>query len=217
MALKKGDFVELDFTGKISSNDQVFDSTKDRGSVPVCIGAGMIFKKIDSALEGKNIGDEFDLELKPEEAFGARRSDLVQLTSINNFRKQNLNPMPGMQVNIDGTVATIRSVSGGRVTIDFNHPLAGKNLKFKIKIGKQITNATEKIKALLADWKGSVKEIEKGYEISLNIKLPEKIAELKVKQIKELIPEIKDKEVKFTELKVKPKAKAAQERREAQN
>jgi len=204
MTLKKHDFVELEFTGKVSATDQVFDSTKERGPVSVCIGAGMIFKKIDTALEGKDIGDEFELELKPEDAFGLRKSDLVQLTSINNFRKQNLNPMPGMQVNIDGMVATIRSVSGGRVAIDFNHPLAGKALKFKIKILKKIDSMTEKISALLADWKGDVKETEKGYEIFLNIKLPEKIAELKVKQIKELIPEIKDKEIKFEIKEARP-------------
>jgi FKBP-type peptidyl-prolyl cis-trans isomerase 2 len=200
MAMKTGDFVELDVVGKVVATDQIFDSTVEKKQpVIVCVGKKMIFPKIDSFLEAKNIGDEFDIELRPEESFGVRQKELVQLTNINTFRRNNLNPAPGMQVNIDGALATIRSVTGGRVTMDFNHPLAGKAVKFHIKIRKLVTDVKEKVKALCVDWRPSVKETEKGLEVSLDgIKLPEKIAELKIKQIKDLIPEIKDKEIKFT-------------------
>lgn len=211
MVLKKGDFVELDFVGKVAATGQVFDSTLEKKEpIVVPIGAGMILKALDSALIDKEVGQEFELELKPEDAFGQRNPSLVQLTSINTFRQHNVNPVPGLQVNLDGVLATIRSVTGGRVIIDFNHPLAGKALKFWVKINKLVTGVEDKIKAL-CEWKPSIKVKEKEIEISVENKLPEKVAELKAQQLKALIPEIKDKEIKFAahkEEKIKEEKKA---------
>ena len=199
MALKKGDFVELDFIGKVSATDMVFDSTIEaKKPAIICIGAGMILKSLDEKIEGKSIGDEFEVELKPDAAFGARNPQLMQLTSINAFRKQNVNPVPGLQLNIDGVLATVRSVSGGRVTLDFNHPLAGKAVKFWIKLKKQITDLSEELKVLCDGLNPEVKLKEKEIEISVDRKIPEKAAEIKVLQLKKLIPEINNHNIKFT-------------------
>ncbi|HKZ49389.1 MAG TPA: peptidylprolyl isomerase [Candidatus Nanoarchaeia archaeon] len=198
MAFKKGDFVEIDFVGKVSSNEQVFDSTiEKKAPAVVCLESGMLFPLVDKTIEGKNVGDEFELELKADDAFGQRNPKLVQLTNINVFRNQGLNPVPGLQVNIDGMIATIRSVSGGRVTIDFNHPLAGKNLKVWVKIRKLVTDAKEKLIALLKDWNPSIEIKEKTIEIKMDRELQGPVADIKIKQLKDLIPEIKDKEIKF--------------------
>jgi len=198
MAFKKGDFVEIDFVGKVSSNEQVFDSTiEKKAPAVVCLESGMLFPLVDKTIEGKNVGDEFELELKADDAFGQRNPKLVQLTNINVSRNQGLNPVPGLQVNIDGMIATIRSVSGGRVTIDFNHPLAGKNLKVWVKIRKLVTDAKEKLIALLKDWNPSIEIKEKTIEIKMDRELQGPVADIKIKQLKDLIPEIKDKEIKF--------------------
>ncbi|MEM2874290.1 MAG: peptidylprolyl isomerase, partial [Candidatus Nanoarchaeia archaeon] len=174
-----------------------FDSTLEKKKpVIICIGAGMLLKAIDSALIERKVGDEFELELKPEEAFGARDPKLVQLTSLNIFRQHNINPVPGLQVTIDGALATIRSVSGGRVTIDFNHPLAGKVVKFWIKIRRQITDLAEKIKTLCGQ-DTDVSVTDKTIEISVPKEIPEGVKELKVNQLKTFISEIQEKEIKF--------------------
>jgi len=198
--LKKGDFVEVDFIGKVSSTNQVFDSTvdeKERGPVVTCIGSGMLLKAVDESMEGKAVGDEYEIELKPEDAFGLRNPKMMQLVPLNTFKQKGVYPTPGLQVNIDGVLATIRSVTSGRVTIDFNHPLAGKAIKFWVKIRKEITDVKEKLTALLKDWEPEITVKEKEIEIKVDRKLPPKAGEIKALQLKKLIPEIKDNEIKF--------------------
>jgi len=206
--LKKGDFVEVDFIGKVSSTNQVFDSTvddKERGPVVTCIGSGMLLKAVDESMEGKSVGDEYEIELKPEDAFGLRNPKMMQLVPLNTFKQKGVYPTPGLQVNIDGVLATIRSVTSGRVTIDFNHPLAGKAIKFWVKIRKEITDVKEKLTALLKDWEPEITVKEKEIEIKVDRKLPPKAGEIKALQLKKLIPEIKDNEIKFISKKAEKK------------
>ena len=63
------------------------------------------------------------------------------------FKKQGMKPEVGMAITSDGTTGIIRSVSGGRVRVDFNHELAGKNLEYDIKVIKVIDDDVEKSKA----------------------------------------------------------------------
>ncbi len=216
-ALKKGDFVEVDFTGRVIATNQVFDSTvddKERGPVVTCIGSGMLLPAVDKSMEGKSVGQEYEIELKPEDAFGLRNPKMMQLIPLQTFKEKGVYPTPGLQVNIDGVLATIRSVSSGRVTIDFNHPLAGKALKFWIKIRKEVTDVKEKISAMLKDWEPEISVGEKEIDIKISKKLPEKAGEIKAVQLKKLIPEIKDKEIKFISKEKKTKEEKAEEKTE---
>lgn len=157
--INKNDFIEIDFTGK--SNDKIFDTTKPNEAeemglqnaeeikpLIISIGNQMILKGIDEELEGKEIGKSYSIHLTPEKAFGPRNPQLLKTYSLNHFRKQNMNPYPGMALQLDNTVARVLSVSGGRVTMDFNNPLAGKEVNYNIKIIKKITDNKEKINAL---------------------------------------------------------------------
>ena len=158
MDLKKGDFIEIEFTGKVK-NGQVFDSNikedlknADLNFEPkpliFCLGEKMFLEGIEDFLVGKEIG-EYEVELSPEKAFGNRNSSLVNIISARIFKENKLNPIPGMMFNLDGRAAKILSVSGGRITIDFNNPLAGKNVVYKIKILRKVNDLNEKAKALI--------------------------------------------------------------------
>jgi FKBP-type peptidyl-prolyl cis-trans isomerase 2 len=157
MALKKKDFVEIEFTGKTKEGD-VFDSnvkevlkkTNIKGYPKpfiFCLGEGMFIRGIDEFLIGKEIG-EYDVSLKPEDAFGKRNPKLIQMIQKKEFIKHNLNPIPGAVFNFDGKLAKVLTVSGGRVMIDFNNPLAGKEVDYKIKVLRKVENLNEKIEAL---------------------------------------------------------------------
>ncbi len=65
------------------------------------------------------------------------------------FRKQGMKPEVGMAITSDGTTGIIRSVSGGRVRVDFNHELAGKNLVYNIQVVKIIDDDVEKVKSMI--------------------------------------------------------------------
>jgi len=162
MEIKKHDFIEIDFTGKIKDGE-VFDSTSkeeleklhqghdhpiEAKPLIFCLGHGMFLDALDDFLVGKETGKTYEVELPPEKSFGQRDSKLVQMIPIDIFKKQKINPIPGYSLNFDGRVGKILTVSGGRVMVDFNHSLSGKTVDYQIKVLRIVTDINEKIKAL---------------------------------------------------------------------
>ena len=176
MALQKKDFIEIEFTGKVKDGD-VFDSNMQKDleklheghdhpieakPLVFSLGEGMFLKAVDDFLIGKEIG-KYEIELTPEKAFGERISKLVQVIPMKIFQSQQLRPYPGAVFNFDGRLARVLSVSGGRVTVDFNHPLAGKNVVYEINVLRKVEDLNEKIKAFMnflfrRDFNFSIKE-----------------------------------------------------------
>jgi len=163
MAVKEGDFIRLEYTAKTKETGDVFDTTiesvaeeagilvenKNYGPIPIVVAGGHVLKGLDEALVGMDEGEEKIVELTPEEAFGKRDSKLIQLVPMREFKKQNIKPYVGMTITSEGHTGIIRSISGGRVTVDFNHELAGKNLVYQIKVEKIIEDELEKIKSMI--------------------------------------------------------------------
>ena len=211
MKIKAKDFVEIEYTGKITDLNQVFDTTDDKiakkeeifnekmnyGPVVVCIGERHLLPGLDKKVEGKETGKEYELKLEPEEAFGKKSAKLLKLVPAKVFKQQQIQPMTGLEINVDGMPGIIRSVSGGRIIVDFNHPLSGKELLYKIKINKIIKDKKEKLSNLL---KIELNMKEPKIEIKENKvkieKIPVQIQENLKKRVKDLIPEINDIEFK---------------------
>ncbi len=208
--LKHGDFVEIDFIGRIKGSQQVFDLTNAEDAkknkvfdekrkyepVVICLGAGKIFPKIETAVEGHNIGEEITVELLPEDAFGIKNPKLIQLVPLKTFKEKDLSPFPGLRLTVDGAIATVRSVTGGRVTLDFNHPLSGRNLVYTIKLNKQITKVEDKIKAI-SDMFFNTESIKFGDKIEVKAKAKpnEKFIDLFKKKLEEFVLEAKGKPI----------------------
>ena len=158
MKLQKKDFIEIEFTGKIKDGE-IFDSNIkediENAKLDVepkpfifCLGEAMFLKGVDDFLIGKEIG-KYQIELPPEKAFGNRESKLVQMMPMKVFHQHKINPVPGVMFNFDNRMAKILTVSGGRVMVDFNNPLAGKDIVYDIKILRKIEDTNEKIKAFI--------------------------------------------------------------------
>jgi len=156
MVLQKKDFIEIEFTGK-TKEGEIFDSNikedLKKANLKVepkpfifCLGEGMFLKAIEDFLIGKEIKEYF-LELPTEKAFGKRNSALVQVFPAKMFREHKVNPVPGVIFSFDGKPAKIISVSGGRIMVDFNNLLAGKDVNYKIKVMRKVEDINEKIKA----------------------------------------------------------------------
>ena len=96
----------------------------------------------------RNIGKNYEIELNPEKAFGLRNASLIQRMPVKVFQEQKLNPVPGISFNFDGRMGKVLVVSGGRVMVDFNHPLSGKNVIYDIKVLEKVDDLNEKIKSL---------------------------------------------------------------------
>lgn len=159
MATKKHDFVELEFVGKNLGNNEVFDTNiaseakkigLEMNSKPfiISIGRGMVVKGFDEALEGKEVGKKYTIQISPDKAFGKRDSKLVRLIPMKVFVEQKIYPQPGMTLALDNNLVKVVSVSGGRVMVDFNNPVAGKEVEYEFTIKKLVTDDKEKVSAV---------------------------------------------------------------------
>ncbi|MEM4267346.1 MAG: peptidylprolyl isomerase [Candidatus Woesearchaeota archaeon] len=204
--IKQGDFIEIEYTGKIKDSQMVFDTTVESvakendmhdpgrkyGGVVVCIGQGNILPGLEKKLIGKEENKEYTIELSPEEGFGKKSAKLIQLISTSKFRKDNIEPYPGMQVNVDGNIGIVKTVTGGRTLVDFNHPLASKDIVYDVKILRVLTDDLEKAKGYLSHIIGDAEvELNEGVlKVASKNKIPKEIVSLIEKKIKEIIPTI---------------------------
>ncbi|MBN2423127.1 peptidylprolyl isomerase [Candidatus Woesearchaeota archaeon] len=220
MSLKKGDFIEIEYTGRIKDGNIIFDTTDEKtakenkvynenmkyGPAVICLGEKQLLPGLDNYIIGKE-PDKYEVELNPEDAFGKKSAKLLRLIPMKIFRKQNINPFPGLEVNIDGMLGIVRSVSGGRVIVDFNHPLAGRDLVYNIKINKIITDTKKKLSSVLRlelNLQDADIEINDKKAI-IHIDLQKELLDQIKTRLLSLIPEIK--EIEF----IKPEKKKPEE------
>lgn len=163
MAIKSGDFVLIDYLLKVKETGEIFDVTmedqakKNDAYAPdqiyeprlVAVGQGWTIKGIDEALVGMEEGSTKEFEIPPEKAFGERDPAKVRIVPARDLSRQGVTPKAGARIEVGGSLATIRSVGSGRVTIDFNHPLAGRTLLAKLYVRKVIEDQAEKIRELI--------------------------------------------------------------------
>lgn len=161
-ALQKGDFITVEYVGRIVGTGKIFDLTSEElaksenlydpemkyGPITIVLGAGHVLKGLEAELEKIKVGEKKKVLIKQENAFGERKPEFVKLVPMAVFKKERMNPVPGMPVKINNIPGVVQTVSGGRVKVDFNHPLAGKELEYEITILNQITNITEQILSL---------------------------------------------------------------------
>jgi FKBP-type peptidyl-prolyl cis-trans isomerase 2 len=158
--VEKNDFVEIEFTGRISNTGEIFDSNiksdakkagiEEREMRPfiLSIGHGMLPEGLDDDLIGKELEKKYTVEIIPEKAFGKRNSEKVKMIPTKLFHEQKIDPVRGMQLSLDGQIVKILSSDRGRTLVDFNNPLAGKNVTYEYKINKIITDQKQKIDAI---------------------------------------------------------------------
>ena len=143
--MQENDFVLVNYSAKVKETNQQIDKAEN---APMIIKAGYLLKGLEEPLKAMNVGEKKTIEIVPENAFGQRNFDMIKLISIAEFRKHGTKPTPGMFVEADRLRGRVLSVSGGRVKVDFNHPLAGKTLVYDLEVKEKIEGNEEKIKAL---------------------------------------------------------------------
>lgn len=162
-AVNKGDFLKVEMTGMSEETEEVFETTNEEeaqeagiweegrtyGPRLVIVGDGFVLRGLDERLPGTPFDEEVEIEIPPEEAFGERNTADVQMIPYRVLRSKGVNPYVGAELEIDGRPAIVRSVGAGRVQVDYNHPLAGRKIVYKLKVVEHITDDKDKIRALI--------------------------------------------------------------------
>jgi FKBP-type peptidyl-prolyl cis-trans isomerase SlyD len=116
----------------------------------VVVGGGYVLPGLDDALLQMNVGEKKTLDVPPEKAFGERDQTKVHTLPESEFKKHGTTPKPGMVVEANDMRGRVVSVTSGRVTVDFNHPLAGKVLVYELEITGKIERTEEKVLAIVS-------------------------------------------------------------------
>jgi len=135
---RQNDMVTLAFTGKLD-NGEIFISVEQNNPLKTQIGNNDLPPTVEQSILEMTVGESRKIRVPPEEGFGPRHKALLQ-TMDNKKMVDTLKPKPGMvlalKVDKDGVEqqvpATVISVEGSQITVDYNHPLAGHHLTYDL-------------------------------------------------------------------------------------
>jgi peptidylprolyl isomerase len=190
LPIKNGDFILVDYALKIKETGETVGTTLEsvaketklyRGEEKyepffIVVGEGWVPKGLDEALTGVEVGKASTVEISPEKGYGTRDPKKVRLVPLRKFSAEGLTPVPGLQVNVDGKVAQVRSVGAGRVQVDYNHPFAGKTLLYDLTVVKVVETEEDKIRNLIHKRLSPVEQEKFNVKIQdgkLEVEIPE--------------------------------------------
>ncbi|MEM0316882.1 MAG: FKBP-type peptidyl-prolyl cis-trans isomerase [Candidatus Nezhaarchaeales archaeon] len=163
MPLQKGDFVLVDYVMRVKDTNEVIDLTieevakkekvyrEDGVYEPalIILGEGWILKGVEEELYKMDVGESRVIEVPPDKGFGERDPNKVKVVNARELTRRGITPRVGARVELDDGVAIVRRAEGGRVVLDYNHPLAGRTITCEIKVVKKIEDVREKIRELV--------------------------------------------------------------------
>lgn len=134
---KAGDTVKIHYTGTLDDGTQ-FDSSEGREPLEFELGSGQVIPGFEKAVDGMAVGDSKQVNIPPEDAYGPRHEQMIQEVPKSAL-PDDLEPEIGMGLQAqgqDGQVLnlTVSAVGEDSITVDGNHPLAGKALNFDLQL-----------------------------------------------------------------------------------
>jgi peptidylprolyl isomerase len=138
--VKNGNTVQVNYTGKLSDGT-IFDSSSGRTPLEFTLGSGKLIPGFEKAVLGMKVGEKKTIIIPADQAYGPYHKEMA--LEIPRSDLKGITPQIGMQLQStqkDGSVivATIAKITETTVTVDANHPLAGKDLTFEIELLKII-------------------------------------------------------------------------------
>lgn len=224
MALKKGDFVLINYTlwaledgeekiidttvEEVATKHNIYDAEKRYGPTLVVIGKSTLLPAVEKVLPEMNVGEKKVIIAEPKDAFGERDESLVIRLPKKALRQRNITPVVGMELDVGGRRGVIVRVTERFAYVDFNHPLAGKKVKIELEVVRKIEEPSEKVKYLASRWTG-IPENEVNVELKEGealVRFPEGILGVRdlearlmrfISDIADLIDEVKKVTITF--------------------
>lgn len=163
MSLDEGDVVRFDYVLWVQGDDHPLEtSLEDVAKEHGMHNPEKPYRPLTAAIGGRNVlpalearlkdeaepGKDLTIELASHEAYGPRDAGKIKNVPMAEFRKQKVDPQVGMLLNYEGQRAQVTRVAGGRVRLDLNHELAGKDLRYDIHVKDILTDLEDKLEAV---------------------------------------------------------------------
>ncbi len=162
--VKMGDFIRIAYTLKVKGTKQIietsdenlakkenlYDEKNSYGPRLLIVGnEEMFLKRVNDTVIGKDVGDKFKVDIPPEETFGYKDNSKVKLLGRKELVAKNIYPEIGRQIQWGNQNGIIISALGGRVRVDFNHPLVGQTIVYAVEIIERISAVKKKLEAII--------------------------------------------------------------------
>ena len=158
---QEGDFVEVDYTARTVEGEDLVDTTDpevveeegieaDQEFAPrtIVLGEGHIFDAVEQDILGSEVGDSGNVVVPAAEAFGDYDDEQVRTVSADKIPEDDR--YPGAQVQVEGEEGRLETIIGGRARVDFNHPLAGEDIRYEWTVIDEVTDRQEMAEGLLS-------------------------------------------------------------------
>lgn len=150
MSVKDGDKVKVHYKGTLDDGSEFDNSEKHGKPLEFEVGTSQVIKGFENAVRGMNVDEEKDVNIPVEEAYGQVNPQLVQKVPRKEFPLKE-EPKVGMMLVLNHPQgmkipAKIVEIDDENITLDMNHPLAGKNLNFNIKLVEIMDKTAEEEK-----------------------------------------------------------------------
>ena len=170
-----GDLIETT-SEEIAKEHEMHQEGRKYTPMVCVVGTGNLIPGFEAALQEAKVGKEVDIEIAPEEAYGEKDGTLVETISIDKLRRAVQDPNSlylGAPVTLNGRQGYLSYLAAGRARIDYNHPMAGKTLRYVFTVVKEVKGKDDKVLGLLESNTG-----HSGFEVSfkgedLSIVLPQ--------------------------------------------
>jgi len=134
---KSGDTVLVNYTGKLTDGT-IFDESASHGPLEFTLGEDQVIPGFEAAVVGLSPGESRTVTIPVEQAYGPHREEMKLVVDLDEFPKE-IAPVVGQQLQLQQggeqpIVVIITDITDGKVTLDANHPLAGQELTFDIKL-----------------------------------------------------------------------------------
>jgi len=154
--MENGELVLIDYVGRAdgeifdvsdeekAKENNMFEQHRNYKPIPVLIGEDYIIQGLEETVKDMDIGEEKEVEIPAEKAYGQRDADNMETFPEKEFTKQDVNVNVGEQIRIGHKSGRVISKGSGRVRIDFNHPLSGKDLEYWVRVNEKVEDSQEK-------------------------------------------------------------------------
>lgn len=170
-----GDLIETT-REDIAKEHEMHQEGRNYSPMVCVVGTGNLIAGFEAALKDAKVGKEVEVEIVPADAYGEKDPAQVETISIDKLRRSVQDPNSlylGAPVTIGGRQGYLSYLAAGRARIDYNHPMAGKTLKYVFTVIKEVKNKEDKVMGLLESNTG-----HSGFDVSfkgddLSIVLPQ--------------------------------------------